>query len=103
MVTKLRIRAYNSQVPLVLVNYLLQDNLYEKHGNMTKNMQSQKAHFYPTHSKREERPTTSRIRAQRNGEQDQIPTKPSHLRRTPTQAHSRRSKKTPDKVRLKVA
>jgi len=58
MVTKLRIRAYNSQVPQVLVNYVLQDDLYEKHGNMTKNMQSRKAHFHHTHSKREERPTT---------------------------------------------
>ena len=103
MITKLRIRAYNSQVPLVLVNYLLQDDLYEKHGNMTKNTQSRKVHFHPTHSKREERPTTNRIRARRNGEQGQIPTKPSHLCRTPTQAHSRRSKKTPDKVGLKVA
>ena len=62
---------------------------------MTKNTQSCKAHFHPTHRKREERPITSRIRAQRNGEQGQIPTKPSHLRRTPTQAHFRRSKKTP--------
>ena len=58
MVTKLTIRAYNEQVPLVLVNYVLQDDLYENHGNMTKNTQSHKARFYPTHSKREERPTT---------------------------------------------
>ena len=38
-----------------------------------------------------------------NKAKGQIPTKPSHLRITPTQAHSRRSKKTPDKVGLKVA
>ena len=69
MVTKLRIRAYNSQVSLVLVNYLLQDDLYEKHGNMTKNTQSYKAHSHPTHSKREERPTTRQNRAQTRGEQ----------------------------------
>ena len=77
MVTKLRIRAYNSQVPLVLVNYLLQDDLYEKHGNMTKNTQSRKAHFHPTHSKREERPTTWKNRAQMRGDKDTP--KPNHL------------------------
>ena len=54
MVTKHRIRAYNSQVPLVLVNYLLQDNLYEKHGNMTKNTQSRK-HISILHITKEKR------------------------------------------------
>jgi hypothetical protein len=70
MVTKLRIRAYNLQVPLVLMNYLLQDDLYEKHENMIKNMQSRKAHVHPTHSKREERPITRQNRAQMRGEQE---------------------------------
>ena len=42
-------------------------------------------------SPRGDGPLTSRIRARRNGEQGQIPTKPPYLRRTPPWAKSRRT------------
>ena len=91
MVTKLRIRAYNSQVPLVLVNYLLQDDLYEKHGNMTKNTNHAK-HISILHIAKEKRgPQPSKLGPRISGEQAQNLSKPTQLCATPPWAKSRRS------------